>query len=351
MIVFSYMSIYFLFIFFQKINKKKYQKLSIFILIIFSISIVLLNYGKIIGTDYETYNRLFNNLLLQEKIPSFYIKDSGWLLKVYFYFMGKFYSNFKLTIILLILFHNSLIYYFFKKYSYNNLFYFTLLTYFCFFYTQNSFNALKQLVAICFFTLSLEKAFKKKIIKYYFLLIIGALFHSLVLFFSPVYFFVGSKIKIKKIILIFIFTLILIIFINNYFIDIIKEFFKDNQRYYQYFSNKKTTFFNFVNFFEVYIPLFILFFLDFKCKVRKSNEKNKNFINLYYIFSLVYLLTLIDKIFGYRFVMFFSIIFSVIYPYIFFEFFKFLKLEKYFSIFYGSWLFIFLFIRYIRIFI
>lgn len=348
MIVFSYISIYLLFIFFQIINKKKYQSLSIFILIIFSVFVVLLDYGKIIGTDYETYNLTFNRLLFEKKIPEFYIKDSGWLLKVYFYFIGKIYPDFKLAMVILILFHNSVIYYFFKKFSYNNLFYFSVLTYFCFFYVQNSFNALKQSVAICFFAISLNYIYEKKLLKYILNIIFGGLYHTLLLIFLPIYFVLKKIIKQKMLIFLFFVSCLSIIFLKKN-IMLIGNIFKDNIRYYKYFIGVYSRVsFNIINFFEVYFPLCLLLFLDFKSKLRKFSKKNKIFINLYYSYCFIYLLTIIDKLMGYRFVLFLSMGYSVVYPYIFYEFFKFLKFKKGFRIFYSIWLLLFLYLRNIR---
>ena len=147
------------------------------------------------------------------------------------------------------------------------------------------------------------------------------------------YWLLNNKINIKKIMLLLMISLGIIILLKSN-IMIIGNLFSKNLRYYQYFLgvfNKVR--FNILNFFEVYIPFVVLAILDNKYGLRKIDQKNRIFINLYYGYSFLYLLTIIDKMAGARFVLFLSLGFSIIYPQIFYLIFKEYKIEKLYYIF------------------
>lgn len=335
--------------FLQILNEKKYRNIPLIIGIIFSLLLLIFNKGSLVGTDYEMYKKIFDFLSIQDKFPKFYIKNSGWGLMVYFYVIGKFFQDFKYAVLFLIFFHNFVIYKFLNKYSYKNIYYFSYLTYFCFFYISNTFNPMKQIIAICIFSLGMRYIIEKNFLKYILTIIIATLFHTLSLVLLPMYQLCRNKIKIKVILFIFFMCLVIVIGLRNN-IMLIGKYFSNNIRYYQYFlgvfNNVK---FNLLNFFEVYIPLIFLFFFDYKYSLRKKNIKNKIFINFYYIYSFLYLITIVDKMMGARFVLFLSLVFSVIYPYIFYLLFKYLKIEKLYYIFYPLWMLVFLYFRHIRI--
>ena len=143
MIVIGYLIQYFCISLLQILNKKisenSYSNWNNISILLF-----LSNKGVVVGSDYEMYNNFFNFYLKEDSFPSFYIKDSDCGLIVYFYVVGKIFKNFKEIVLFIILFHNFIIYYFFKKYCYDKLFYFSFLTYFSMFYINNTFNPMKQ---------------------------------------------------------------------------------------------------------------------------------------------------------------------------------------------------------------
>ncbi|WP_373076922.1 EpsG family protein [Fusobacterium mortiferum] len=348
MIILGYLLQFILIIILQLKNSKRLRYLPFLIGTIFSLLLLTFNKGAIVGTDYRMYNNFFNYYVSRD-FPSFFIKDSGWGLMVYFYIVGKVFQNFKITVAIMIIFYNYFIYYFFKKYAYNELFYFSFLTYFSFFYVENIFNPMKQIFAICIFSLGYIWIIKRKKIKYLITIIVATLFHTLSLTLIPCYYLFRNKIREKYILFIFLINLFLIIILKNNIL-LIGQFFSDNMRYYQYFLGAfNHVKFNIVNFFEVIVPFFLLLYLDYKYKLRKENKKNSFFINLYYTYSFYYLITILDKIMGVRFTLFFSLGFSISYPYIFLKIFRNFRFEKYFYLFYSIWLLIFLIFRHIRI--
>lgn len=348
MIILAYILQFILILFLQYKNNKKLRYLPFIIGMIFSLLLLFFEQGKVVGTDYEMYNQFFN-FYLNSDFPVFFLKDSGWFFFVYLYFIGKFFHDFKVAVAIMIIFYNYFIYYFFKKYAYNKLFYFSFLTYFSFFYVGNIFNPMKQIFAICIFSLGYSWIIKRKKIKYLITIIVATLFHTLSLTLIPCYYLFRSKIREKYILFIFFINLFLIMILKNNIL-LIGQFFSDNMRYYQYFLGAfNHVKFNIVNFFEVIIPFFFLLYLDYKYKLRKENKKNSFFINLYYTYSFYYLITILDKTMGVRFALFFSLGFSISYPYIFFKIFRNFRCEKYFYLFYSIWLLIFLIFRHIRI--
>lgn len=348
MILFIYFVQHLTISFLQIINKKKLRIIPLLIGIFCAMILLISNKAVMVGTDYDTYNQFFNELLLQHEVPKFYIKDSGWGLYAYFYFIGKIFRDFRFAVIILILFQLIILYKFFKKYSYHNLFYFSFLTYYSFFYNQNLFNAIKQGVAISLVTYSINLIYEKKVIKYFVILLLGTIFHTLTIILIPFYWLLNQKIKTKKIMISFLICFIIIYFLKNN-ICIISKIFSNNMRYYQYFLGVFKAKFNILNFFEVYIPFVLLLFLDVKYELREKNRKNEIFINLYYCYAFLYLITLINKLMGYRFVMFLAMGHAVIYPYIYYKFFEYLKIKKLFYLFYPVLMLVFLYFRNLRI--
>lgn len=348
MIILGYLSQFLLILVLQYKNSKNLRYIPFFIGVFFSMILLIFDKGKIVGTDYEMYENFFY-FYTENNFPKFFIKDSGWGLMVYFYIIGWIFKNFKIAVGIMILFYNLIIYYFLKKYSYDKLFYFSFLTYFSFFYIGNIFNPMKQIFATCLFTLGYKWIIKKRFWKFFIIMIGAILFHTLSIMILPCYYFFTNKIKEIYILILFIVELFLLIILKNN-IMLIGNFFRGNMRYYQYFLGAfNRVQFNIVNFFEVIIPFLILLYLDYKYKLRKMDRKNNFFINLYYIYSFYYLITIVDKTMGARFVIFFSLGFSIIYPYIFYIILKKIGLKKYYYYFYSIWLFCFLILRHIRI--
>ena len=110
---------------------------------------------------------------------------------------------------------NSIIFYFFSKYS--RYFFTSILLYFLIFYGLYNFEILRESIAICFFLLSIDFYLNNKWFKYYFLAFLSLGFHysAIILFVLP--FLKKIKINIYSLFIMSLFAIIL----NPYFLKAI----------------------------------------------------------------------------------------------------------------------------------
>lgn len=99
------------------------------------------------------------------------------------------------------------------------------------FYINNTFNPMKQIIAICIFSLTFNYIIKRNILKYTFFIVIASLFHTLIITIFIFYWWLNNKINIKKIIFLLMISLEIIILLKSN-IMIIGNLFSKNLRDY-----------------------------------------------------------------------------------------------------------------------
>ena len=263
-----------------------------------------------IGTDLKNYKLFFeyNNIFKLKYLITF--SEPGYAL--YSFIIFKLFSG-SFRWLLIITAVISLIgpYHFIKKYSNNYLL--SIIIYICLNYYIFLFSGLRQSIAISILLLSIDSIFNKRFIRFIIYLIVAIMFHKSSIVFLPAYFLNCFDIRKKHIPILFI--IIAVCFVLRFKIMHIFSLFLYDE--YSLLNNTNSGF----KLLIVYLGFFI-FITFFKERVILENEKNKLFYNfffigmiiqifasveanayraaLYYIISLVILLTSVENCFTER---------------------------------------------------
>ncbi len=124
----------------------------------------------------------------------------------------------------------------------------------------DTFNGIRQYVAVALFVWSIQYIEKRKIFKYIITILVGSLFHTSVLFFLPVYFLINLNISFK----LWGCVLILIYIIRNNIFEIFKTLISYNSKYILYITrntlsrNTSFTSSGLISSIVAFLPFFIL---------------------------------------------------------------------------------------------
>lgn len=264
-----YITFFFISTFFYKLYNKSNSK--IFLVLSFSIPMLIGGLRYKVGTDYELYLMLYNN---NSKV------DWGFQIINY---IAKLFNN---PQILFFIYNFLTLFFVFKgmkniKQSYRSL------AYFCFlfiFYTS-SFNIMRQMLAVSIIFYAYKYIDEKNFKKYCFWVFIATCFHNTAALCLLLYFLINTK--NKKIV--FWYMLILIFIVLNYESLIILlgkiPFLSKFVRYQEYTG--KQSFNNYSFYFEFIVTIYMLIFYK---RLINKNQSNQNYIFMA-IISLILMFT------------------------------------------------------------
>lgn len=253
----------------------KYEKF-IFILIA-----LFLCGGYMVGSDWRSYETLYNSANFNDRIyylsePLFYILISTINNVISDYFVFAIASK---LIVFFILFK------FLKKYS-PNIFisYFFYIPWFGLYLFID--NPLRFMIALGFVTISYKYIIESKIWKFLLLIITGSLFHYTILFFIPFYFI--RKIRIRRVILLLFYVIWTFSFSALDFYKILES----TQEYIPFIFNEYGGYINKLETFEggtisigLILNLFLFIIIVWNKKKIENNLKNGQ---LFYTFTIIY---------------------------------------------------------------
>ncbi|EPF45818.1 hypothetical protein HMPREF1222_02448 [Treponema vincentii F0403] len=144
---------------------KKILKISVLLLILLLVMISGFRYG--IGTDYYTYEYIYNNIA-----ESSYVEPGYRYVNIALKYLGCSYAT---SVLFFAFVTNVLLIYFIKQYSID--FVFSIVLYVLFNYYFISFNAVRQMVAIAIFLAGIQFVFKKQYLRFLLITACAALFH------------------------------------------------------------------------------------------------------------------------------------------------------------------------------
>ena len=144
---------------------KKILSISVLLLILLLIIIAGFRYG--IGTDYYTYEYIYNNIA-----EASYIEPGYRYVNIILKYLG---CSYEISVLFFALVTNLLLLYFIKQYSID--FVFSLVLYVFLNYYFITFNAVRQMIGIAIFLTGINYAFKKKYLYFFLITAFAALFH------------------------------------------------------------------------------------------------------------------------------------------------------------------------------
>lgn len=165
MLFYGFFLIGLLFFFLFSRVDKKILKLSVLCLGVLLVVIAGFRYG--IGTDYYTYEYIYNNIE-----NTSYIEPGYRYVNIVLKYLG---CSYELSVLFFALITNLLLLYFIKQYSID--FVFSVVLYVAFNYYFISFNAVRQMLGIAIFFIGIQFALRKKYVRFFFITAFAALFH------------------------------------------------------------------------------------------------------------------------------------------------------------------------------
>lgn len=299
----------------KKINNKFFSKYDCFIIILLSL-VCGLRYN--VGSDYLLYQNAFNNLATYERMEF----GVATLIKI-LNGLGFSYNTF-LTIISFCTITFS--YFSIKKYSkypYQSLFLFICLGYY-----SMCFNGIRQMLAVSICLFSLKYLFNRKLFKYIICIGFAGTCHFTSLIMLPLYFIV-DRIYSKKTLILFMMVSFILYFLYNPLLYAFTHMFPVYMPYYQktsltYWKPGVGTYL--IGTMHILMALIII---KYKNKIIKEDEKNKFYINLFFLSIPFYVLSFQNALVS-RFTYYFAIYEIFLIPYIINIFF--IKKNKYITI-------------------
>lgn len=289
------MSIYILLYFFLlagiflKRNKQRFHLIFSFFLLFFLAAFR----DTSVGTDTSTYEEIFNRVSVGGQI----VQETGWFYfnKIVVYFGGDFRWLLVFSSLLVIF----PIYRISKRYSFNpclSIFLFYTL----YFYLQ-SFNIMRQIIAVSVLLLFIPFLFKKKYIHFVVGVALASLFHTTALLAVPFVFINRLKIS-RKLMCVFVFiSLVFGVSFSSLVIDKIADLLGYVHYLEVHDENSET------GLFMIITNIFAMFFII-------TSSKDSHLLKLFFLYILLYNLT-VGVPYAYRLTFVFSIVQILFLPY------------------------------------
>lgn len=264
-------------------------------------------------TDFVYYYRFFYYLDIKNvnEILSLGLYEPGFLL--YTYICKSLVDNYYVWIFISSLIDIFLLYFAFKRYSYNLIL--SFIVYMSFMGLLFEFNLMRNSKAILIFLISLKYIERKEFIKYFLCNIIAITFHFSAVFYIPLYFILGKTINKKIVWIIFLVLNILVLakvpitsqIFNFAGLDSLLSF----EKWQNYLDRTDSEGLSF-GFFERVLS-FIIFTLsvDRLCEV---NSFNRIFYNCYLFYYFTFLICSDNPVFMQRIPMLFIFSYWIMYP-------------------------------------
>lgn len=244
-----------------------------------------------IGTDYNLYinmNGLFNkNLSIYEQMKNVDV-EPGWVI-INLMVKELFHDPHYVIVIASLIFVGCVyisIYIYRNKISISM----AILLFMCTIYFQ-SFNLVRQYIAIGILILSIKSIEDKKLFKFLILNILAFLFHYTAICFLPVYFYINVKQKSRSKKFLMILGVLIILMCYNQILSIIASIIPAFSKYIRYSAvySKGIS----VRAFVFKLPV-IIFIMYFGSRLRNKDIFMHNFKDLYYLFVILSFLTSVN---------------------------------------------------------
>ncbi len=185
----------------QPTNKDKILRVVLICLAFFS------GFRFKVGTDFENYENIYNGVMYYE------VKEKGF--QYFIALLNSFGGTSQLMFLILALFTMFLMYkiitYYSENYTISVLIFLLIPTFFL-----ETFNGMRQVIAILLFIYSIKFVVDKKYFKYIFIIAFGAFFfHESIIIVGLLFPLINKRLSKKKKLIIFILTLILSIYIER----------------------------------------------------------------------------------------------------------------------------------------
>ena len=232
-----------------------------------------------VGTDYDTYELMYNAFLIDDVPRVWQGKEPGFvaIIKILTFLGLSAQSLFVVTSFFILLFFYFGMYRLFKRQDSQLI---ILMLFFTFIYLT-SLNVIRQFMAISIFAFLIYYIVRGNYLKYHIGVFFGALFHLSFFVVSPLYFLSKIRLSNNQIILVSIFIVALLFFNIIDAISSIEKYFKIKYWwYFQNLTNERTLTAKISFFISLFSSLLLIFLLN-------KNNKFENFLinsSLYFLF-------------------------------------------------------------------